>query len=232
MAVLAEQHLADEGFGAARGDRAGAAEGEAVGQVLREEGLAPSLGRGVLAGQGGAHGSRSARADRRLPCPFRLGGGEVRPSLSDRASYGPSDGGIARAAAQVVAQRLRDLGFGGIGDPVEEGLRRHDHAGRAETALDGALEDEGPLQRMELPARPGEAFDRLDLGAVHARGLEDAGAPGLPVDDDGAGAAVALLAAVLRADQAEFLAEEAEQGQRGIDIPDDSDAVHGEAEGD
>jgi len=62
--------------------------------------------------------------------------------------------------------------------------------------------DEGLLQRMQRPI-PRKGFDRRDLRAlVHDR-KGQAGIDAPPIEEHGAGAALALIAALLRAGQVE-----------------------------
>ena len=63
-------------------------------------------------------------------------------------------------------------------------------------ALEAIMGDEGGLHRMERIA-VGEAFDGGDLGAVEAGGQREAGVDAPPVDQHGAGAALAPVAALL-----------------------------------
>src|SRR5207302_2869603 len=65
-------------------------------------------------------------------------------------------------------------------------------------------------ERLEILGRP-EAFDRRDLRAVDRGDGDEARAPRLAVDEDGARAAAALLAPDLGAVVAELLAEHVEQ---------------------
>ena len=58
----------------------------------------------------------------------------------------------------------------------------------------------------------GHALDRQDLPAAEVRRQGEAGEHGLAVHEHRAGAALAELAAVLRADQAEILAQYLEEG--------------------
>src|SRR6266508_1782586 len=70
---------------------------------------------------------------------------------------------------------------------------------------------------MRLAVRR-QALDREHLAAVGLRCEDKAGAHERPVEHDGAGAALALLARVLRAGQAEPLAQRVEQALAGPDI--------------
>ena len=66
------------------------------------------------------------------------------------------------------------------------------------------------LQRVQ-PAVAHQPLDGGDLGAVRLHGEHQAGARGLAVDEDGAGAADAVLAADVGAGQLEILAQEVHQ---------------------
>src|SRR5882724_2850892 len=85
----------------------------------------------------------------RLPGCFRDGVDDVR---------------VTGAAAQVAAQSVGDLLAVRLAVVREQRNRRHDHAGRAETALETVTLPEALLHRMEVPV--GDAFDRRHLGAV------------------------------------------------------------------
>ena len=52
---------------------------------------------------------------------------------------------VARAAAEITRQGLLDGCHIGIGILIQQGLGGHDHARRAETALDSAGQDESLL---------------------------------------------------------------------------------------
>ena len=69
---------------------------------------------------------------------------------------------------------------------------------------------EGLLERVEL-AVLGQAFDRLQLGAVGLDREHDAGARGLAVEQDRAGATNPVLAAHVRAGEPQVLAQEIDE---------------------
>jgi hypothetical protein len=87
---------------------------------------------------------------------------------------------------------------------------RDDQAGRAEPALHGTGLRERLLHRVQLPV-PREPLDRDDVVAVGLRGENETRADELAVEQHRARAALALLARVLRARQAEPLAQREEQ---------------------
>ena len=70
--------------------------------------------------------------------------------------------------------------------------------------------DERGLQRVQVPAVR-EPLDRRDLGALDGDGEQEAGVRATAVDEDRAGTALAVVAALLRACQAKVLAQGVEQ---------------------
>ena len=75
---------------------------------------------------------------------------------------------------------------------------------------------EGALQALEL-LRVGEALDRLDGAAVGLHGEHQAAAHDVAVHAHGAGPAYAVLAAEVRAGEAELLAQEVDEMQARLD---------------
>ena len=119
-----------------------------------------------------------------------------------------ADGGFVEVAALAV-------------DDVDRG---HDHAGRAEAALQAVVLAEGLLHGMQL-AVLGQALDGRDLGAVAGGGQHGAGLHGAAVHVHHAGAALAGVAAHMRAGEALVLAEELHQQGARIDLGADGLAV-------
>jgi hypothetical protein len=76
--------------------------------------------------------------------------------------------------------------------------------------------DEGLLEWMELVVI-GQAFDRDDGDVVMGDGECEAAVDPAAVDEDGACTALAVVAALLGAGQAELVAQEVEQGETGVD---------------
>ena len=74
------------------------------------------------------------------------------------------------------------------------------------------------LQRRERAFGIGQRLDGLDAAALGLRGEEQAGAHGATVELHGAGAAHAVLAAHVRAAQAERVAQEVGQQQAVVDV--------------
>ncbi len=81
------------------------------------------------------------------------------------------------------------------------GNGRHNLARRAIAALEGVVLEEGCLDRMQAAVCGRETFDGRDLSALGLRGERQAGKDALAIDMDGAGAALALIAALLGAGQ-------------------------------
>ena len=98
----------------------------------------------------------------------------------------------------------------GLGFCSSSALDDDDEAGRADAALQGRLFEEGLLQRVQLVVA-GDAFDGRDVGALDLDGEDAAGVDQAAVQDDGAGAAVAVVAAFLGAGEADALAQDFEQ---------------------
>ena len=128
---------------------------------------------------------------------------------------------IPGAAAQVAAQGVFHVVEG---EPLrfvqQQPVQRHHDAGRAEPALRAAVLDDGLLRGGE-PGVQVASLDRDHVPAVHLRQRHQAGGDRLVADgivcqlsdQDGAGAAVALLAALLGAGQPLAVAQEIQQQQ-------------------
>src|SRR5713226_4073485 len=133
---------------------------------------------------------------------------------------------VARAAAEIAVELVPDLFLRRLGIALEELRRRHDHARRAEAALQPVLLPEGVLDRVQL-AVLGHAFDRGDLRAVGLDGQHGAGLHGLAIQMDGAGPALAGVAAHVRAREPGQLADEVHEQEPGLDVMRVSDAIDG-----
>ena len=113
---------------------------------------------------------------------------------------------VAGAAAQHAADAVGDLGARRRRRAVEQVGCGHQHAGSADAALRGAVLQERAAQALGQPARA-NAFDGLDRRAAGLRRRHQAGAHLLAVEEHGAGAAVARLAADLGSGEAELVAQ-------------------------
>ena len=116
------------------------------------------------------------------------------------------DGQVGAAAAERVLEGQADLVFAGIGVLRQESGAHHQLAGDAEAALDRTVLDEGLLQRVQL-ALAGQALDGEHVLARRLEGGQRAGEHRRAVQQDGADAALGLVAADLGAGQAEALAQ-------------------------
>jgi hypothetical protein len=92
---------------------------------------------------------------------------------------------------------------------------RHELAGCAVAALEGVKVAERPLDGAQLAA-VGEPFDGGDLAAVALHGERQAPVHPRAVDEHGARAAGALVAALLGAGEPDLLAQPVEQGGAGM----------------
>src|SRR5439155_20957359 len=134
---------------------------------------------------------------------------------------------VARAAAQVPAQRVADLRIAGGCVVAQERDERHEDAGGAEAALQRVRFAEGGLQRVELVGGGREAFDGRQLSAVRLHREHQAGAHRLAVEQHGAGAAHAVLAADVGAGEPQVLAQEVAQEEPRLDVAPVLDPVDG-----
>ena len=109
-------------------------------------------------------------------------------TLVHSALNGVDDVVVARATAQVSRDELAPSGAHNLGGT-------HDEARRAEAALDGHLVDKRPLHRAKTPIRCLQALSGNDCGAVGPYRKVEARVDGTAVNQHGAGAALAHLAA-------------------------------------
>ncbi len=137
----------------------------------------------------------------------------LRPPRSAR----PHDVVVAGAPAQVALQAETDLLLGGVRVLVQQVDRLHDHAGSAVAALEGVALAEGLLHGVQLPVL-GEALDRGDLVAVRLHREHVAGLHARAVEVDGAGSAVAGVAADDGAGLAEAFTQVVDEKHAGFDV--------------
>src|SRR5438093_4305625 len=137
---------------------------------------------------------------------------------------------VAGAAAEVAFQPVADLGLRRPRRALEELGGRHDHARRAEPALQAVLFPEAFLDRMQL-AVLGHALDGLHLRARALDGQERTGLLRLPVDVHGAGAALAGVAAHMGAGEPRQLPDVVDEEEAGLDVVGVLHAVDGHGDG-
>ena len=134
---------------------------------------------------------------------------------------------ISSAVSADGARRHR-LGLAGV-HLGEHPDRRAQLAGRAVAALERVVLDERLLQRMQLVVVR-EPLDGRHLGAIVRDREREACVRPAPVDQHGAGAALAVIAALLRAREAQVLAQQVEQRRARVDEQAALDAVDHERE--
>src|SRR4051794_26450529 len=120
---------------------------------------------------------------------------------------------VARAATQIARDRLADRVDVRPSAAVEVRLTGDQHARRADAALRATRQQERPLQRRELtgPRPRRQPLDGEDLAALDLRDRHETRVDHEPVDENRAGAALTLAAALLCAGQAEILAEDVQE---------------------
>src|SRR5262252_141529 len=82
---------------------------------------------------------------------------------------GADDVVVAGATTEVTVEPLADLGFGAVSVVVHEVDRAHDHARRAEPALQSETASERLLHRVQRAVRGCDAFDRRDFTTGNLR---------------------------------------------------------------
>src|SRR5512134_4080518 len=130
--------------------------------------------------------------------------------------HGLDDVDVAGAAAEVALEPLVDLLVGGIGVVLQQPRRRHDHARRAEAALKSVALRERALDRVELPLLR-HALDRHDARPVRLRREHGARFHRPAVNVHGAAAALAGIAADVRAGELELVAQEIHEQRAVLD---------------
>src|SRR5215210_746563 len=124
--------------------------------------------------------------------------GRLRRGVGGRLVDGVDDVLVPGAAAEVALEPAPDLV---VGEPVavrpEKLDAGHDHARRAEAALEGVPLPERLLERVQLAVR-GETLDRRDLAAVGLDGKDGARLHGASVEVNGASPAGRRITADLR----------------------------------
>src|SRR5947209_956467 len=124
---------------------------------------------------------------------------------------------VSGAAAEVPLQAVADLVVGGIGMIGQELSGGHDHARRAESALQPVLIPEGLLDGVEL-AGGGHAFDGQQFAAVGLHGEHGARFDGPAVEHDGTGAADRRFAADVRSREAGVFPQIVDQKEPRLDF--------------
>src|SRR2546425_2787079 len=140
-------------------------------------------------------------------------GGQHLGGQADR----PDDVLVARTAAQVAAQRLTNVAVRRPWVVAEQGHGGDQHARGAEAALQPVRIPERLLDRVKQ-LTIGEALDGGDAGPVSLNGQHQARARRLLVDENGARAAHAVLAAHVGAGQTQLVSEKVAQQQARLDV--------------
>ena len=159
-------------------------------KASRPSTLAAPSSRGIRAPTAAAAGRRGRRPARRAGIADR----------GDDLGHSRCSGRARRRAPP--RPRSRD----GRGIRGQQRRRRHQHAGRADAALRRAMAQEGGAA-ARVSRGVAEALDRGDRAARDLRRRGQAGADRRAVDQHGAGAAIAGIAADLGAGQAGVLAQ-------------------------
>src|SRR3990170_2256403 len=117
---------------------------------------------------------------------------------------------VSGAAAEIARERLLDLFPFRQRVSVEESLRGEKDSRSAVPALRGAHLGESYLERMR-PTALGQSLDGEDFRLLELDGKRETGEHRLPVDEHGAGAALAELATVLGPGEPQVLPQDFEK---------------------
>src|SRR5664279_3801705 len=140
----------------------------------------------------------------------------TRPERGCRLADRRHDVLVARAAAQVALDAVADLVVRGIRVARQLIRGRHDHARRAEAALQTVLLPERVLDGVQATLGS-HALDRDDDATVGLDGQDGARFDCVPVQPDGARAALAGVAAHVGPGQAQVLADGMDQDLSGLE---------------
>ena len=124
---------------------------------------------------------------------------------------------IAGAAAEVAGDAVANLLLARRRIVLQQVDRRHDHARRAVAALQAVLFPEALLHRMQLAFRR-QPFDRHHRRAVGLHREDRARLRAAAVDEHGARAALAGVAADMRAGEIEMFAQEVHEQRARFDV--------------
>ena len=133
---------------------------------------------------------------------------------------------VPGATADVLIECFADLGLGGIRVPVEQHLGGQDHAGAAESALDGSRLEVRGLNRMQRAIFRRDSLDGLHADPPCIFHQEKARIDALAIDEHRAGAAIAGAAPLLCTNQIQFVAKEAKERGLGVNSAANGFAVH------
>jgi len=174
------------------------------------------------------HAQRAAADDRQPRIAWRWGRIGLATQHCGRGLHRCDDLRIACAAAELAVQRLDNLRRRRVRHAVEQRLGGQQHGRRAEAALDRTVGDERRLEGVQR-VRRAEALDGQHLAACDLTHGRQARAHGQTIEQDGACAALALVvAALLRAGEAQRTAQHVEQGRGRVDCDADGAEVDGE----
>src|SRR6185369_17052680 len=118
---------------------------------------------------------------------------------------------VCAAAAEVAGQFMMSLLRRWIGILIEQRLGGNHESRSAETALLGVVVDKRLLDGMKLPARRGDALDRLDLPPLRVHGKNRAGVDGMTIHEHRASTTLSAITNALGSGEVESVAERVEQ---------------------
>ncbi len=124
---------------------------------------------------------------------------------------------VASAATKIAFEAMAYFVARGIGVSIDELRGRHDHAGRAITALQSMLFPKALLHRVQFAVFC-EAFDGGDFAAIRLYSEQRARLHSLAVDENCASAAKGSLAANVRPGETEQVPQVMDEQQARLDF--------------
>jgi hypothetical protein len=132
---------------------------------------------------------------------------------------------MRKTSAKDGGQRFAHLLLGSFRVFIEQRLGGKDYAAETESALGCAFIDKSLLNGVRF-FRSSDSLEGRNFLAGHGADWRDAGAHGLPIDDDRASSALREAAAELGSTQLQLVAEHKQQRSLRIDIYGVSAAVY------
>src|SRR6266567_8215375 len=162
---------------------------------------------------------------RTMSSSFALFGGVRHGGLARGCRNRLDDVVIAGAATQIAVEIRADRRLVGMGNPVEQIDRHHDHSGRAEPTLKSVVLAKCRLHRVEIVAF-GQALDGGDLATRGLRRQHRAGFDRATVEVNDAGTALTGIAADMGPCQSQRVAQEFDQKGPVLDLSRYRSSVH------
>jgi hypothetical protein len=136
---------------------------------------------------------------------------------------------IAGTAAEIRRERVSDLCVRRVWVIAQECRQRHQKTRSAETTLEAVRLTKGRLKRIQISGRS-KTLDGLEIVSGGLNREHDARADRFCIEQNGAGAAHAVLAPDMRARKTELLPDEIAEEQARLNVTVVANAVDGDGD--